>query len=249
MTSIIDSAEETRTELLTSGAASLGINLSREQVEQFRRYYGEIVKGNARANLTSVRGWEAVVSRHFLDSLTVAAAFPGRLPCRSRIVDVGSGAGFPGIPLKIAFPELDATLIESTAKKAAFLVELRDALRLSDVEIRRGRAEALGHEPELRESFDIVLARALANMAALAELTLPFCRIGGMVVAQKQHDARAEIKQAERAIATLGGRLKDIKEVGIGYEGVVRSLVVLEKVDPTPQRYPRRSGVPSKRPL
>ena len=249
MTSIIDDVEETRAELLTSGAASLGISLSLAQVEQFREYYGEIVKWNTRVNLTSVRGWEPVVTRHFLDSLTVAEAFPQRLPDRCRIVDVGSGAGFPGIPLKIAFPELVATLIESTAKKTAFLVELSDSLGLPDVEIHRGRAEVLAHEPELRECFDIVLARALANMAVLAELTLPFCRIGGTVVAQKQLAAGAEIGQAERAITVLGGRLKEIKEVTLGEKGVGRSLVVLEKISPTPKRYPRRPGMPSKRPL
>ena len=234
--------------MLTSGATSLGISLNLAQVDQFRRYYEEIVNWNARVNLTSVRGWEPVVTRHFLDSLSIAAAFPQHLPDRCRIVDVGSGAGFPGIPLKIAFPELHATLIDSTSKKTVFLVELRDALGLPDVEIRRGRAEALAHEPELRESFDIVLARAVANMAVLAELTLPFCRIGGTVVAQKQLTAGTEIGQAERAITTLGGRLNEIKKVALLNESVVRSLVVIEKVGPTPQRFPRRPGMPSKRP-
>ena len=140
-------------------------------------------------------------------------------------------------------------MIDSTAKKTAFLLGLRDALGMHDIDIRTGRAETLAHDPELRESFDFVLARAVDSMAVLAELTLPFCRVGGMVVAQKGFGVEEEVRQASRAIETVGGRLKDLKEVVVTELSEARRLVVLEKVDSTPERYPRRPGMPKKRPL
>ena len=236
-------------ELLTAGAAALGIRLSLAQTEQFRRYYAQMIEWNARVNLTSVTGWQEVQTRHFLDSLTVSLVIPPGLLESGRFADVGSGAGFPGIPLKIAFPGLRATVIDSTAKKTAYLVALREELNLSALDIRTGRAETLAHDPELREGFDFVLARALASMAVVAELTLPFCRVGGIVVAQKKPGAEDEIARAQKAIATLGGRLKQVKEVAIGELGEVRGLVVVEKTTQTPCRYPRRPGIPAKRPL
>ena len=236
-------------ELLTEGAEVLGIHLSPTQIEQFRRYHEELARWNAKVNLTSVTGWKEVQTRHFLDSLTVSLAIPRSLLQSGRFVDVGSGAGFPGIPLKVAFPGLGATLIDSTGKRTAFLLALRDALGMPDVDVRTGRAETLAHDPELRESFDVVLVRAVAAMAATAELTLPFCRIGGMVVAQKKLGVEEEIGRAQRAIQTTGGRLKEVREVSVKGLGEARELVVLEKVGPTPDRYPRRPGIPVKRPL
>ena len=235
--------------LLTAGADALGIRLSLAQIEQFRRYYAKMIEWNTRVNLTSVTGWEEVQTRHFLDSLTVSAAIPRSLLDTGQFVDVGSGAGFPGIPLKIAFPGLRATLIDSTARKTAYLVALREALGLLAVGVRTGRAETLAHDPELRECYDFVLARAVANMSVLAELTLPFCRVGGVVVAQKTLGAEAEIARAEKAIATMGGELKQIRQIAAGELGEVRGLVVLEKTRPTPRGYPRRPGIPAKRPL
>ena len=236
-------------ELLKAGTAALGIHLSLAQIERFRAYYQEIASWNTRVNLTSVTRWEDVQTIHFVDSLTVTLAIPRALLESGRIVDVGSGAGFPGIPLKIAFPSARVTLIESTGKKAAFLTHLTHTLGLEDVDVRTGRAEALAHDPELRESFDCVVSRAVAVMAALAELTLPFCRVGGVVVAQKKLDTRDEVRQAQRAIETMGGGLKDVTEVSPEILGGARSLVVLEKLNPTPDRYPRRPGMPAKRPL
>lgn len=236
-------------DLLKTGAANLGIQLSCTQMRQFRQYCQILADWNKRMNLTSVSGWEEVQTRLFLDSLTVSLAVPRELFESGRFVDVGSGAGFPGIPLKIAFPSLRATLIESTAKKTAFLVHLKDELRLADVDVRRGRAETLAHQPELREGFDLVLVRAVASMAVLAELTLPFCRVGGAVIAQKSVCIEGELRQAGKAIETMGGRLKEVKEVAVEELGQARVLVVLEKTGPTPDRFPRRPGMPSKRPL
>ena len=236
-------------ELLKAGAAELGIHLSLAQLGQLRRYYDEMVKWNTRVNLTSVTDWEEAQARHFLDSLTVALALPDSLPGSARFIDVGSGAGFPGVPMKIAFPGLKATLIDSTAKKTAFLIALIDSLGLEGVEVRTGRAETLAHDPALRESFDFATARALAGMAILAELTLPFCRVGGIVVAQKNRGADEEIRLAGGAVKALGGELKEVMEISTKQLGERRRLVVLEKVSSTPDRYPRRPGIPKKRPL
>ena len=234
---------------MRNGAAALGIHLSLAQMDLFRRYYEEIVAWNARVNLTSVIGWTEVHTRHFLDSLTVSLAIPQPILESGRFVDVGSGAGFPSVPLKIAFPGLRGILVEATAKKADFLVHVTDSLGLSEVEICTGRAETLARDPGLRERFDLALARAVAKLDVLAELTLPFCRIGGIVVAQKARDAAAEIARAQRAIDIMGGELAEVREISVQELGVTRTLVVLKKVSPTPERYPRRPGMPAKRPL
>ena len=217
--------------------------------KQFLRYHSMIVEWNRRVNLTSVTEWTDVQSRHFLDSLSVSAAIPPDMLQSGRFVDVGSGAGLPGVPLKIAFPGLRPTLIESTGKKTAFLAEIASALGLRDLTVCTGRAEDLAREPDLRESFDFAVARAVAGMSTLAELTLPFCRIGGIVIAQKKLDARDEIEEAESAIEAVGGRLLDVQEVFVEGLEDSRGLVVLEKVRATPMRYPRRPGIPAKRPL
>ena len=236
-------------ELLKTGAAELGIHLSETQLGLFRRYYRELVEWNARINLTSVTGWEEVQARHFLDSLTVSLALPSGTLESGRFVDVGSGAGFPGVPLKIAFPGLRAMLIESTGKKVNFLLGLKDALGLCDLDVRIGRAETLAQDPGLREAFDFVVGRALADMAVLAELTLPFCRVGGVAIAQKKLNLDEELERARGAIDAMGGELREVKEVRVQQLGEPRCLVVMAKVRPTPDRYPRRSGMPKKRPL
>ena len=236
-------------DLLQTGAGALGIHLGLAQLEQFRRYYDEILDWNGRVNLTSVTVWEKVQTAHFLDSLSVALVIPRESLERGRFVDIGSGAGFPGIPLKVAFPGLRATLIESTAKKATFLAHIVEMLGLGEVDVRTGRAETLAHEPILRESFDVALVRAVASVAVLAELTLPLCRVGGVVVAHKKMGIEDELAQAQTAIEALGGALAEVREVVVPGLTEPRALVVLEKVAPTPERYPRRPGIPAKRPL
>ena len=234
-------------ELLREGAASLGIRLCLAREEKFHRYFEEMTRWNGRVNLTSVTGWEEVQTVHYLDSLTVSLAVPKDILESGSFVDVGSGGGFPGVPLAIVFPGLRATLIESTGKKADFLVALNEALALPHVDVRRGRAETLAHQGDLRENFDFAVARALGSMSVVAELTLPYCRVGGTVVAQKTLGIDEELRRAEPAFRALGGRLREIKEVeGAGDSKV---LVVLEKIEPTPDRYPRRPGIPAKRPL
>ena len=241
-------AAEIQADLLATGAKALGIRLSETQTSRFVRYYDELARGNERVNLTSITEWEAVQSRHFLDSLSAALALSPQMLQSSSFIDVGSGGGFPGLPLKLAFPGMRGTLLEATAKKTAFLAHLSETLELEDISVRTGRAETLAHEAEMREAFDMALARAVGEVATLAELTLPFVRVGGIVVMHKKADIADELEQAQGAIETLGGRLREVLPVTLpGLDE--RALVVLEKQHPTPERYPRRPGMPAKRPL
>ena len=223
--------------------------LTREQLDQFETYYQELARWNRRVNLTSITGYQEVQVGHFLDSLTVCLAAPEISSSRSRVVDVGAGGGFPGLPLKLAFPGIHLVLLDSVGKKSAFLEHLVSLLELDAVEVLTGRAEDLAHRPELRGSFDLALARGLARLPVLLEYSLPFCRMGGKTVAHKHGNLDEELKSAARALETLGGRLGS--EVPVQVTGLTdnRVLLVVEKVAVTPERYPRRTGVPAKRPL
>jgi len=232
-------------EKLIEGALHLGLPLSAQQVELFQAYYDELIDWNRRMNLTAIVDYDEVQIKHFLDSLTVSLAF-SKLP--SSVVDVGTGAGLPGVALKIAHPGIELTLIDSTQKKAVFLNHLVDVLGLKGVEVLTGRAEELAHDTRYREHFDAVLSRGVAKLAVLTELTLPFCAVGGECVAMKNWPPDAEVDEAERSFNVLGGRLRQIVRIGLwGLED--RSLVVIDKARPTPEKYPRRSGIPQKRPL
>jgi len=237
-------------ERLILGAAKLGLPLNPRQVEQFHTYYDELLDWNRRVNLTALTDYEEVQIKHFLDSLTVTLALKQPIGGEGlRLIDVGAGAGFPGIPLKILLPTIKLTLLEATAKKAAFLQHLRRKLGLDDVEIIVGRAEDIAHKAQYREKFDIVLSRAVASLPTLAELTLPFCAIGGSFVAQKKGTIDLEISQAAKAIGLLGGKLREAKRVDLEEFTDERWLITIDKVLPTPQPYPRRPGIPAKRPI
>lgn len=232
-------------EKLATGAARLGLPLSPGQLRLFEEHYRLLLAWNQRLNLTTITDYEEVQVKHFLDSLTVVPALP---PGVQRVADVGTGAGFPGLPVKIARPELEVVLVESAAKKTAFLRHLIAALGLSRVEIVTARAEEVGHRPGYREAFDAVLSRALAPLAVVAEICLPLARLGGSVIAQKSAAQQGEAAAAAKAIALLGGKLREVHPVALE-ELPGRVLVVLEKVAPTPPQYPRRPGIPEKRPL
>ena len=241
-------ATELHANLLVSGAESLGIRLTETQASRFVRYYAELVHWNKRVNLTTVTDWEAVQSRHFLDSLTAAQALPAEMLKSGSFIDVGSGGGFPGVPIKLAFPRMRGALLDSTAKKTAFLSHACETLQLEDITVRTGRAETLGREAGLRESFDIAFARAVAGVAALAELTLPFLRVGGFAVLHKKVNIADELERGQGAIKAMGGELRDVMPVTLaGLDN--NALVVIKKRRPTPDRYPRRPGMPAKRPL
>ncbi len=237
------------TVLLREGTSALGIDLNAEQLRQFRRYYAELTAWNRRINLTAITDWRAAQTLHFVDSLTVATAIAPSLLNGGALLDVGSGGGFPGIPLRLAYTGLRVTLLDATAKKTAFLSHVCAELGLTDVRTLTGRAETLAHDAELRERFDIVAARAVAPIAVLAELTLPFARIGGTVVMQKTADISAELRRAQDAIATLGGRALPLTPLSLPHLGDGRALLALEKTHSTPPQFPRRPGMPAKRPL
>lgn len=232
-------------EKLIAGAAKLGLFLTSLQVERFQRYYDELVGWNRRVNLTAIVDYEEVQVKHFLDSLTVAPLIDESC----RLLDVGTGAGFPGIPLKILFPDIALTLVESVKKKAAFLDHLVDCLGLDGVEVIAERAEVMAHDERYRERYDVVVSRGVADLATLAELTLPFCVVGGLFIAMKKGDIENEVMAADNAIHTLGGRLREERRVELKELGEDRVLVVVDKLASTPGRYPRRAGIPKKRPL
>ncbi len=237
-------------EKLITGAKKLGLQLSPRQLEQFSIYYQELIDWNQRVNLTAITEYEEVQIKHFLDSLTVTLAFkPPISNTDLRLIDVGTGAGLPGLVLKILFPDIKLVLLEATAKKAAFLRHLYSKLKLDNIETIIGRAEEVAHLAQYREQFDVVLSRGVAPLPTLIELTLPFGSIGGSLIAQKKGDTEAEISQAAKAIKMLGGKLREVKKIDLAEFTDERQLVIIDKVSPTPHQYPRRPGIPSKRPI
>ena len=238
-----------RSELLIHGASELGITLTGHQLAQFHFYFERLTEWNQRINLTSVDSWDGVQTVHFLDSISVASLLDVFPRHSARLLDVGTGAGFPGLPLKIVFPYLRVTLIESVKKKVLFLTDVIDTLGLEGVDVIATRAEDAGHSAELREKFDLVVARALASMDIFAELALPFVRLGGIAVAQKKGDFHAELDDAKKGIKVLGGGDYSIRWLNLAGVKDPRALVSIPKLMRTPTKFPRRVGVPRKNPL
>ena len=244
--------------LLFEAARDMGFALTPANLKMFQIYYEELVEWNRRFNLTAITEYEHVQIRHMLDSLTCLQAAgnnlgnhhrPGVLPSGTRVIDVGSGAGFPGLPLKILHPHLDITLLEATGKKTDFLHHIVKQLGLSQVTIIHGRAEELGQDQAHRENYDLVLARAVAELRVLVEYLLPLCRLGGRCIAQKGNSAHEELNAAQHALALLGGKVRYVMPVELAGLAETRHLIVIDKTARTPQKYPRRPGIPSKRPL
>lgn len=234
-------------EVLEHGAEELGIELGAEAVVLFDRYYRELTEWNRRINLTSIEGEEEVAIKHFLDSLTCLLAVDLREG--SSVVDVGSGAGFPGVALKVARPGIRLTLVEASGKKAGFLREIVGVLDLEDVEVLWDRAERVGRMAGHRESYDVATARGVAEMAALVEVCLPLVRVGGVFVAQKGPDVSEEMAGALAAVEAMGGRVERLIPVALPFGCGGRTLLVIRKESPTPEEYPRRPGIPEKRPI
>lgn len=237
-------------EPLLVGAHELGITLNDQHLAAFEVCYDELVAWNERFNLTAITDWKGVLIRHFLDSLSCLKAIPqSELASGARVVDVGTGAGYPGIPLKIVCPGMHLTLLEATSKKVGFLEHVIEKLGLEQVQAIHARSEQLGQDPGHREQYDWAVARAVAKMPTLVEYLLPLARVGGAILAQKGEDAAAEVQEADRAIATLGGEVRQLVPVELRGLAETRYLVVVNKVAPSPQKYPRRPGMPKKRPL
>lgn len=224
-----------------------GLKLTARQAAAFQRYELLLMEWNARFNLTAVRDVEGVRTKHFLDSLTCMQAWRETPP--TKLIDVGTGAGFPGIPLKIVLPAMQLTLVESVGKKADFCRLVVQELELDKVQVVQARAEDLGQQNAHREKYDWAVARAVANLPILAEYLLPLVRVGGGMLAQKGEGGPAEVQQAERAIKLLGGRLRHLKPVQLPGIAEDRYLVIIDKIAGTPPQYPRRVGLASKKAL
>jgi 16S rRNA (guanine527-N7)-methyltransferase len=223
------------------------LQLTTAQLEAFRIYESELLDWNQRINLTAIRAPNQVRTKHFLDSLSCMCAI-GDL-AMARVIDIGTGAGFPGLPLKIINPSMSLTLVESVGKKVQFCQHIVTRLDLQQVEVLSIRAETIGQMPEQRQSYDWALARAVANLPILVEYLLPLVRVGGSILAMKGESAPAEVHSAEYAIHLLGGRLRKLTPIIL--PGVVeeRYLIIIDKIAATPPAYPRRIGLPAKRPL
>lgn len=237
-------------ERLTAGARALCIPLKPEHFEAFRVYQEALVTWNEKFNLTAIVDDEGVQIRHFLDSISCLPALEKAGPLNGqRLIDVGTGAGFPGIPLKLLRPGVRLTLLEATAKKATFLEHIVARLGLEGVTVVNDRVETTGQDPVHRERYDWAVARAVAEMPILAEYLLPLVKVGGRMLAQKGEGAPAEVQRAEGAITQLGGRTERLVPVELLGLAETRYLVVIHKVAVTPSQFPRRPGMPSKRPL
>ncbi|GAB4513602.1 MAG: 16S rRNA (guanine(527)-N(7))-methyltransferase RsmG [Anaerolineae bacterium] len=222
-----------------------GLTLSAEQVAAFDLYAQALAAWNAHTNLTAIIEPEAVRVRHFLDSLSLVGLVKGS----STVLDVGTGAGFPGLPLAMVYPDVQVTLLESTGKKIKFLEHIAQQLGLKNVHTLNARAEDAGHLPDQRGRYDVVVARAVARMPALVEYLLPFARVGGKVIAMKGDTAQQETQDAKHALQLLGGRLNRIESVQLPGLEQTHYLVIIEKTDPTPAGYPRKPGIPTRKPL
>ena len=237
----------TNSQFLAQEAATFNIALSEAQLAQFDAYLTLLLSWNERMNLTAVRTPHAIQIRHFLDSLSCAMV-TGNLNGRA-LIDIGTGAGFPGLPLKILYPDLQLTLADSVVKKTKFLEAIVAELELDNVTVLAERAETLGQQPSHRAQYDWAVARGVVEMRALAEYLLPLCKVGGRMLAQKGENAKQETAVAQQAIQTLGGGSATIQTIQLPEVENSHFLVVVEKIVDTPAKYPRRPGMPGKRPL
>jgi 16S rRNA (guanine527-N7)-methyltransferase len=235
-------------QILRDGAQQFNLSLTESQLNAFDRYSQELIAWNERVNLTSIVEPEDIVTKHFLDSLSVSQVLQ-TLPPTLSLIDVGSGAGFAGLPLKIALPRLRLTLLESTGKKTAFLQHIIQVLNLAGVTVLTARAEEAGRRRDQRERYNVAVARAVAPLPVLAEYTLPLVKVGGLVVVQKGQHPAEEIKEAANALGILGGKVSRVLPVVVPGLAAERHLLVIQKNKATPPQYPRRSGVPAQKPI
>lgn len=227
------------------GLQKLHVELSQEQTEQFLRYYELLTEKNKVMNLTAITEFDEVIEKHFLDSLALNLVYD--LKKEVSILDLGTGAGFPGIPLKIAFPKLKLVLADSLNKRIRFLDEVIEELKLKDITAVHARAEELGRNREYRESFDLCVSRAVANLSSLSEYCLPFVKPGGSFISYKSGEVEQEAAGAKKAVAVLGGEIREIYKFEINEQK--RSFVIIDKKKATPKAYPRKAGTPAREPL
>lgn len=236
-------------ESLYAVANRLRFALTAGQVARLERYAERVLEENRRTNLTSVRDREGIYTRHFAESLALLRALEDRGLVASPLIDIGTGAGFPGLPMKIARPDLEVTLLEATGKKARFLEAVVAELELEGVTVVEGRAEEIARDPAHREAYPLALARAVAPLRVLLEYALPFVEVGGALAAPKGSAAPRELREAAHALELLGGEVLSAERLELPVEGPAPTLVIVRKVAATPEGYPRRPGMPAKRPL
>ena len=233
--------------LVQEAQALFNLHLTGRQVMALVTYEKELLEWNQKFNLTAIRDAESIHTKHFLDSFSCVLAWKASPP--NQLIDVGTGAGFPGIPLKILYPNLKLTLVESVRKKATFCQHLVSVLGLEQVEVVQSRAEDLGQDPQYREKYEWAVARAVANLHVLSEYLIPLVKVGGRMLAQKGESGPAEAQSAEKVMELLGGKLKQLIPVNLPGVADDRYLVVVDKVAATPPSYPRKPGIPAKEPL
>lgn len=233
--------------ILKSSCEKIGIKLNDDQVNAFLIYYEYLVEKNKVMNLTGITEYREVVLKHFVDSLSIAGVLD--IGKYNNLLDMGTGAGFPGLPLKIVFPHLNVVLMDSLNKRINFLNELIDKLRLQNITAVHSRAEDAARKKEFREQFDICVSRAVANLSSLSEYCIPFVKKQGLFVSYKSMDIDDEINKSKNAVFLLGGKIREKKEFYLPDTDIGRSFILIEKERTTPSKYPRKAGMPSKEPL
>lgn len=226
---------------------NMGISLSEQQQEQFQKYYEILIEWNSFMNLTGITEFDEVMKKHFEDSLELVRVLS--IKDIHTLLDVGTGAGFPGIPLKIAFPHLRVVLLDSLGKRVKFLNHVIEQLGLQDIKAIHGRAEDFARDSMYREQFDVTVSRAVANLSSLSEYCIPYTKINGFFISYKSGKIEEELEQAEKAVYVLGGKVQNVDKFVLSDTDMERSLVVIRKVKETPKKYPRKAGLPSREPI
>lgn len=236
-----------KTDRFLKSLEKLNIHLNEKQVYQFIKYYEMLIETNKVMNLTAITDFDEVIDKHFVDSLALIQAID--LNKELKVIDVGTGAGFPGIPLKIAFPELDILLLDSLNKRIHFLDQVISELGLENIQTIHGRAEDFGKNPLYREKFDLCVSRAVANLSTLSEYCVPFVKVDGYFISYKSGKVQEELDASRHAVDILGGKVEKCLNYALADTDMERSLVVIHKLKPTKKAYPRKAGKPSKEPL
>lgn len=235
------------TEIFNIGLEDLELKLNDNQIKQFYEYYDLLVEKNKVMNLTSITEFDEVIIKHFIDSLACVKGIDFKEI--NTVIDIGTGAGFPGIPLKISFPHLSVTLLDSLNKRIGFLNEVIYKLELSNVLTLHGRAEDIANKPEHRESYDLCVSRAVANYSVLLEYCLPFVKVGGYFISYKSSNINEELEESGKALHVLGGELIDVVKFNLPTTEIGRTLLIAKKIRKTPKQYPRKAGLPDKSPI